>query len=290
MTVNYEKHVQTLAKLFKQVFGEMTSKQTESYMLKATKGSEASDYAVGIAVPYKDEKSDLSGEFILGLADKKKAILMASAIAENTGLPAISEFDDMAADVLFEFINTVVGQTITAWDKLGLSIEFDTPFSLEGEKIEKALNVTCESYIITLSISGESIAMFLTFEETANNMLKGKKVLVVDDSRMIRLILLKGFNKQDCSVVEAADGKEAVEKFREIKPDLTIMDMVMPNMNGLEAISEIRKIAPEAKIIVLTSTAKKSEVVSAATLGIRGYAIKPIKMEKLIELATSCFD
>ncbi len=195
----------------------------------------------------------------------------------------------MAADILYEFMNTVVGQTITEWDNLGLSALFGTPSSLVGEKIEKALNTTRENYVVTLRVSGESIVIFITFEEAVESLLGGKKILIVDDSRMIRMILRQDFEKHGCLVIEAADGQEGVEKFSEKQPDLTIMDLVMPKMNGLEAIGQIRKMAPEAKVIILTSTSKKSEVLAAASLGIRGYVKKPIKSEKLMELATNCF-
>ena len=289
MTVKYEQYLQVLAKSFRQIFEKMSKKRADSYIVKASEESDVSDYAVGVVVPYEDEKDRLSGKFLLGLSDKKKAAHLASTIAKNSGLPEISEFDDMAADILYEFMNTVVGQTITEWDNLGLSAAFGTPSSLDGEKIEKALNTTRENYIVTLRVSGESIAIFITFEEAVESVLKGKKILIVDDSRMIRMILRQEFEKQSCLVIEAADGQEGVEKFNEEQPDLTIMDLVMPKMNGLDAIGRIRKMTPEAKVIVLTSTSKKSEVLSAASLGIRGYVKKPIKSEKLMELATDCF-
>jgi two-component system chemotaxis response regulator CheY len=267
----------------------MSKKQIDSYTVESIKESDVGDYAVGVVVPYEDEKDRLAGKFLLGLSDRKKALHLAATIARESGLPAVSEFGDMAADILYEFMNTVVGQTITQWDNLGLSVTFGTPLSLDGEKIEKTLNTTHENYVVTLSVSEESMAIFVTFEEAVESVLNGKKVLVVDDSRMIRMILRQEFEKQSCLVIEAADGQEGVEKFRNEQPDLTIMDLVMPKMNGLEAIGEIRKVASEAKVIVLTSTSKKSDVLAAASLGIRGYVKKPINSEKLLELATDCF-
>lgn len=289
MTAKYEKYLKVLANSFKQIFEKMSKNRIDSHTVKAIKEIDAGDYAVGVAVPYEDQKDRLSGKFLLGLTDKKKAVHLASTIARESGLPAISEFDDMAADILYEFMNTVVGQTITEWDNLGLSVSFGTPLSLDGEKIEKTLNATHENYIVTLRVSGESIAIFVTFEEAIESVLIGKKILIVDDSRMIRMILRQEFEKLNCLVIEAADGQEGVEKFSQEQPDLTIMDLVMPKMNGLEAIGQIRKMAAEAKVIVLTSTAKKSDVLSAASLGIRGYIKKPINSEKLIKLATDCF-
>lgn len=289
MAINYEKYLKILAKSFKQVFEEMARKQADSYVVKASRQSDASEYAVGVAVPYSDEKEHLSGKFLLGLSDKSKAVQMASTIAQNSGLPAITEFDDLASDILYEFMNTVVGQTMTAWDKLGLSATFGTPFSLDGQNFEKTLNTTRETYIVSLNIGGESIAIFVTFEVAMQSAIKGKKILVVDDSRMVRMVLRLEFEKQGCVVVEAADGKAGVDAFKAETPDLIFMDLVMPNMGGLEAIEKIRAVSREAKVVVLTSTAKRSEVLAAAALGINGYVIKPIKPGKIMEVATACF-
>ena len=140
MTVKYEKYLQVLADSFKQIFEKMSKQQIDSFTVKSIKESDVDDYAVGVVVPYEDEKDRLAGKFLLGLSDKEKALHLASTIAKESGLPAISEFDDMAADILYEFMNTVVGQTITEWDNLGLSVAFGTPLSLDGEKIEKTLN------------------------------------------------------------------------------------------------------------------------------------------------------
>ncbi len=138
-------------------------------------------------------------------------------------------------------------------------------------------------------MSGESIAIFVTLKEVVENVLMGKTVLVADDSRMIRMILTRAFEKQGCLVIEAVDGQNAIEKFHEGQPDLTIMDMVMPQMDGFEAIGKIRETAPEAKVLVLTSFAGKKEIMAAASLGISGYVRKPVKPEKLIETAAGCF-
>lgn len=290
MAVNYEKYTQLLADSITQAYGEMAKKQTDSYVVKASKAADAGDYAVGVAVPYDDWKDQLSAQFILGLTDKKKALRLATAIAAQTGVPAISEFDDRAAEILDKFLNTVVREAGNAWDNLGLPTKFGKPAPLGTQKTKNALNTTRDTYIVTLRVAGESIAMFVTFEEIVKTVLTGKKILVVDDSRMIRMVLAKALKKQGCLVVEAIDGKDAVEKFQTEKPELTITDMVMPNMGGLEAIGQIRKSAPQAKVLVLTSTAGKKEVMAAASLGIRGYVKKPVKPEKLIEAAIDCFN
>ncbi len=133
------------------------------------------------------------------------------------------------------------------------------------------------------------MAVHVIVEEFVDTLLKGKKILVVEDSPVVRMVLAKALRNQGCEVVEAVDGRDAVEKFHAEQPELTITDMVMPNMDGLEAIAIIRKISPQAKVLVLTSAVGKNEVLAAAQLGIRGYVKKPVKPEKLIDAAVSCF-
>lgn len=288
MDMNYEKYLRILANVARQVFEEMAGKRTESFVVKPSKTGDPSEYAVGIAIPFDEETETLSGKFLLGLKDKAKAAQLASAIASNSGLPKITAFDEIAADILHEFMNTVVGRTMTAWDKLGLSASFGTPESLDGNVIEKALATNRETYIVSMNIAGESIAVFVSFEEARASVFEGKTVLVVDDSRMVRMVLRQELERQGCRVIEAADGRQGVETFTATSPDLTFMDLVMPDMGGLEAIENIRSVSTRAKVVVLTSTAKKSEVLAAAALGINGYVIKPIKPEKILEVAEGC--
>ncbi len=289
MAVNYEKYLQLLAQSFKKVYSEMAKKQSDNHVMKASKACNVGDYGAGIAVLYEDRKEKLTGQFFLGLTDNKKAARLAAALYVSTDLPTMSDLDDTAATILNKFLCAVVDQTATEWDSLGLSTEFGPPLTLKAKKIKKAPPTQRETYIVTLSISGESVAVHVIFEEFGETLLKGKKILVVDDSRMIRMVLAKALKNQGCEVVEAVDGRDAVEKFQAEQPELTITDMVMPNMDGLEAIEKIKKMAPQAKVLVLTSTASKSEVIAAAQLGINGYVKKPVKPEKLIAAALDCF-
>ena len=290
MSVNYDKYIQLLSEAFKREYAQITRKQTESYVVKASKITKAGDYTWGIAVPYVDRKEKLVGQYFLGLTDLKKTVRLASILGMDGEETAASDLDDKVASILTKFMCTVVGEAVEEWDGLGLTTTFNLPLKLNSKKIIKLAPTRCETHIVTLRIAGDSIAMFVTFEEFAETVLTGKKVLVVDDSRTIRKVLVKALKNQGCTTAEAVDGADAVSKFKAERPALTITDMVMPKMDGLEAISRIRKIAPEAKVLVLTSTADKKEVVAAASLGIRGYVKKPVKPEKIIEAAIGCFD
>jgi CheY-like chemotaxis protein len=243
-----------------------------------------------VAVPFNDGDEGIEGEFVLSIQDEESAIDLSNTIADRMGLPSSRSFDEMAREVLFEFWNTVVGRAITAWDAMGMSVQFETPFSKTGEasKMEDQ-SAGGEHYFLKVAYGGKELVVTVAFYEFVPNPLDGKKILIVDDSRVIRMMLSNLFKKEGCIVHEASDGSEAVKAFSKTRPDLTLMDLVMPELGGLEAIAKIRRVAPQAHIIVLTSTAKKAEVLEAAKHKVKGYIRKPVDQEKLLNLSKSCF-
>lgn len=102
------------------------------------------------------------------------------------------------------------------------------------------------------------------------------RILVVDDfdpwRQQIRSIL--GVRSELCVVAQAKDGWEAVQKAKELKPDLILLDIGLPNLNGVEAAKRIRQVAPDAAIIFLTQTRDKDVVRAALGTGARGYVLK----------------
>ena len=115
------------------------------------------------------------------------------------------------------------------------------------------------------------------------------RILTVDDHPLLRegiAFLVK--SQQDMELVaEASDGEEAIEQFRRHRPDVTLMDLRMPNLNGTEAISRIRNEFPEAKIIVLSTYAGDVEVLRAIKAGARGYIVKGHVHRELLEAIRS---
>ena len=111
------------------------------------------------------------------------------------------------------------------------------------------------------------------------------RVLIVDDHGIVR----KGLNvllatEKDIKVVgEAQDGLEAVEKAGSMKPDVVLMDLVMPKMDGIEATRKITEANPKAKILVLTSFAADDKVFPAVKAGALGYLLKDSSPEDLLE-------
>jgi DNA-binding NarL/FixJ family response regulator len=111
------------------------------------------------------------------------------------------------------------------------------------------------------------------------------RVLAVDDHQLIRIgIATLLLPEPDMELVgEAADGREAIAKFRECRPDVTLMDLQMPEMSGLEAILAIREQFPEARIIVLTFSAGDVLAQRALKAGARGYLLKNLLHKELLQ-------
>ena len=110
-----------------------------------------------------------------------------------------------------------------------------------------------------------------------------KKVLIVDDAVFMRNMIRDIFASSGFEVVgEAANGLEAVEKFRELRPDLTTMDIVMPFKSGIEATREIVKIDPRAVVVMCSALGQEALVMEAIEAGASDFIVKPFKSEDVI--------
>ena len=113
------------------------------------------------------------------------------------------------------------------------------------------------------------------------------KILSVDDSRTIRLIVGRAFKAFDCVVCEAANGEEGLAAAAREKPDLIILDVTMPVMDGVTMLGKLKE-DPELKtipVIMLTAESGRENVLQIAKLGVRDYLVKPFKEDQLIEKA-----
>ena len=110
------------------------------------------------------------------------------------------------------------------------------------------------------------------------------KILVVDDHAIVRegLVSILKFQKDLTVVGEAADGAEAIRKTLEIKPDIVIMDLMMPNMGGAEATAEIKRTSPETKVLLLTSFGTSAELSSAFANGADGAITKTLPKNEML--------
>ncbi|NLJ84773.1 MAG: response regulator [Halanaerobiaceae bacterium] len=110
-----------------------------------------------------------------------------------------------------------------------------------------------------------------------------KRVLIVDDAAFMRLNL-KNILKENYEIAgEAENGQQAVEMYQELKPDFVTMDITMPVMDGLEAIKEIKKIDPEANIIVCSAMGQQKMIIKAIEAGAKDFIVKPFKEQRVLE-------
>ncbi len=111
------------------------------------------------------------------------------------------------------------------------------------------------------------------------------RVLIVDDHAVVRQGLITFLELQDEILVvgEASNGKEALQKVKELKPDVVLMDLVMPVMDGLTAIKEVKQLRPETEIIALTSFADDEKVFTALRSGATGYLLKDVLPADLVK-------
>jgi two-component system chemotaxis response regulator CheY len=116
------------------------------------------------------------------------------------------------------------------------------------------------------------------------------KVVVVDDSLILRRNVTKMLTELGHKVIaEAKDGMEAVSCYRKFEPELMTMDITMPEMNGIEAVQEIKKISKNVKIIMITSHGQEDMVMSAVRAGASGYILKPVTIDKLSKTIEKAF-
>jgi NarL family two-component system response regulator LiaR len=110
------------------------------------------------------------------------------------------------------------------------------------------------------------------------------KILVVDDHAIVRegLVSILKFQKDLTVVGEAADGAEAIRKTLQIKPNIVIMDLMMPNMGGAEATAEIKRTSPETKVLILTSFGSSAELSSAFANGADGAITKTLPKNEML--------
>jgi two-component system chemotaxis response regulator CheY len=111
------------------------------------------------------------------------------------------------------------------------------------------------------------------------------KVLIVDDASFMRTMLKDILTSGGFELAgEATDGVEAVQKFKELKPDIVTMDIVMPLKSGIDAVKEIIAFNKDARIIMCSALGQESLVLEAINAGAKDYIIKPFDPERVVEM------
>ncbi|MFC0524149.1 response regulator [Pontibacillus salicampi] len=110
------------------------------------------------------------------------------------------------------------------------------------------------------------------------------KILIVDDAAFMRMMIKDILTKNGYDVVgEAQDGSQAVEKYKELEPDLVTMDITMPEMDGITALKEIKSINPNATIIMCSAMGQQAMVIDAIQAGAKDFIVKPFQADRVIE-------
>ena len=115
-----------------------------------------------------------------------------------------------------------------------------------------------------------------------------KKILLVDDTAFMRKMIKDTLTKNGYTeVYEAVDGADAVAKFDELAPDLVVMDITMPNMDGLEALKAIRAKDGSANVVMCSAMGQESMVMDAVRSGAKDFIVKPFKPDRVLKTVTS---
>ena len=112
----------------------------------------------------------------------------------------------------------------------------------------------------------------------------GKTVLIVDDAAFMRMMIKDILTKNGFEVAgEANDGAQAVEKYKELSPDLVTMDITMPEMDGITALKEIKKLDSNAKVIMCSAMGQQAMVIDAIQAGAKDFIVKPFQADRVLE-------
>ena len=119
-----------------------------------------------------------------------------------------------------------------------------------------------------------------------------KRIIIVDDAPIIRLMLKDiliaagGYE----IIAEGSTGKEAIVLYRQFKPDLVTMDLTMPDMDGIEALGEIMKFDPQARVLMVTAIDQRDALMQAIRLGATDYIVKPFETERVLSAIEKAFN
>ena len=112
----------------------------------------------------------------------------------------------------------------------------------------------------------------------------GKNILIVDDAAFMRMMIKDILSKNGYTVAgEAENGVKAIEKYNELKPDLVLMDITMPDKDGIQALKDIKASDPNAKIIMCSAMGQQAMVIEAIQSGAKDFIVKPFQPDRVLE-------
>ena len=111
-----------------------------------------------------------------------------------------------------------------------------------------------------------------------------KNILICDDAAFMRMMIKDILTKNGYNVAgEAENGLKAIEKYKEINPDLVLMDITMPEMDGIQALKEIKKLDGSATVIMCSAMGQQAMVIESIQAGAKDFIVKPFQAERVLE-------
>ena len=111
-----------------------------------------------------------------------------------------------------------------------------------------------------------------------------KNILICDDAAFMRMMIKDILSKNGYNVAgEAENGARAVEKYNELKPDLVLMDITMPEMDGIQALKKIKETDPSALVIMCSAMGQQAMVIESIQAGAKDFIVKPFQADRVIE-------
>ena len=111
-----------------------------------------------------------------------------------------------------------------------------------------------------------------------------KNILICDDAAFMRMMIKDILTKNGYNVVgEAENGAKAVEKYQELKPDLVLMDIMMPEMDGIQALKAIKAADPSATVIMCSAMGQQAMVIESIQSGAKDFIVKPFQQDRVLE-------
>lgn len=216
-------------------------------------------------------------------------------IASGFSGAAHEHADGDAYDAVCEFINVTNGLFASQASKREIQLDMEPAFAYIDQSVQGdfyILPVYLEDRRIDVLIAVDSEVNFgdrpfyyTSVENTEHQINPDSKgsVVLVDDSRMSRNMLRAIVEEAGYSVVaEAGNGEEAIEVYRQYKPDLITLDITMPKMDGIDALKKLKEIDPSVKAIMITAAGQQNKLIEALKLGAKRFITKPFEKDDVI--------
>lgn len=244
----------------------------------------------------------LAGQFLLGAhklfvgfaseKDSNGLSIMANKYAKEN----FEDDNDEIYDAIGEFTNCLNGLFAIDMGNKEIDVDMEPPVAYKNGTLTGSfyvMPVYIEDKLVNLVISADTdvdmgsdeLKLNIGKKEGVQPVADGKEtVLIVDDSKMSRKVLRDILEKQGYQIVgEAVDGVEGVNEYNRLKPDIVTMDVTMPNMDGISALSKIIENDPNAKVVMISAAGQQKRIIEAIKIGAKKFITKPFDQEDIIK-------